>query len=224
MNEFECKAFDNFIERHKASGTLYKIFYMGWLLIPAIESLVSGRAESIWAMIFCWAVIGLATLWTLGIVLDLALTIFWKTLNYRIKSDRKILSIFWRKGKGNLGFPRKAINKMFFKIAPKTGERYFGISLKKEMLQSTPESEKFFNRYRDKYGCDFALTDRQVGSQDKMKELSDYLRAKSNIRVENREKIEPLTKKPLNIYLALLALAMYGLMIYSIFNLQEFKV
>ncbi len=224
MNEFECKAFENFIERHKAAGTIYKAFYMGWILIPAIEMLISGRAESLWAIIVCWVIIGLAGVWVLGVCLDLALTIFWKVLNYRVKADKKGLNIFWRKGKGALGFPRKAINKMFFKVAPKTGERFFGIALNKQMLNLNAESEKFFNRYRDKYECDFALTDRQVGSQEKMKELSDYLRAKANIRVENREKIEPLMKKPLNIYLAVLALAMYALMIYSALNLPDMKM
>ena len=220
MNTFECKPLENFIERHRARGTLRKLFLGGWALVLALAILLDSHEDHIVETLLCWGVVALFTVLGVGVLLDLGLTLLWRHFKYFVGCDRQVMSILWRGGKGNIGFPRKALKRVAFRIQPKTKEFFIGVSLKSEMLApNNPEADKFFKRFRDRYGCEYALTDRQIGNRKRILELVDFLRLSGRVKVENREKIVEIPPAKFNLAYYIGAALMYAACIYYIIYL-----
>lgn len=212
------------MERHRAKKTKKKIFCLGWAVILAIGLLFfNNRPLHIAETIVCWSVLALITFFFIGMMIEAVLSLIIKRLNYQVCADKRALTVLWRNGKGNLGFPRKAMRRVFYQVEKKTGEGFIGICLRKELLEQVgPEAEKFFAKFRKRYNCEYALTARQIGGSEHIRKLVNFMRGSAaKVRVENTDNILPPPAKRLPTWILALCGLMYPLAFYILFALNN---
>ncbi len=223
MENFKCEPLDFLKESHVAKKTKQKIFCLGWALILAIGFLTAARPIHIAEKIVCWSALALFFLFFFGILVELALSLVLRRMHYQVGADKRNLSVLWRDGKGNLAFPRKALKRVAYKTEPKSGEGFVGISLKTELLgELSPEADKFFDKFRKRYNCEYALTARQIGGSVRIRQLVEsLLRSPARIRVENSDKILPPAPKKLPLWVLVICGVMYPLAFYMLWFLNQ---
>lgn len=223
MEHFPCDPLDFLKESHAAKKTKYKVFCLGWGLLLAIGFLTAPRPAHIAEQIVCWSALGIFAIFFLGMAVELALSLVLRRMHYKVGADKRDLVVVWREGKGNLAFPRKALKRVSYKTDAKTGEGFLGISLRTDLLgQLNPEADKFFDKFRKRYNCEYALTARQIGSSGRVKQMTEFLlRSPGRVRVENTDKIVPPQPKKLPKWLLIACAAMYPVAIYMIWFLNQ---
>lgn len=78
------------------------------------------RQPHIAEAIVCWCVLGLVAVYLIGIFFEVVLAFVIGRMSYQVGVDKRAVSIFWRKGKGNLRYERRALRRVTYKTDAKS--------------------------------------------------------------------------------------------------------